>query len=240
MPELLLCCALRCSHCRLFCTLRCCLLLLQLCLLLKQLRSSAFSPFFTGFCRFRNVHTSLAAIFLISLSPFFLHKLMRFLILSFNSLTWWSVWAKRCQFYCLLFYCLLFFIIRRYFSSIHECRNFFSVAHFCAAISDFSSRVGAAFYCSNFAHAFCSTTYGRAVSQLSLLGFVTFVFFTLRCHLFFLLRCHLFFFINSCSFSCYLPFLLPIETSGRNAVNSTACCCTDCRSRIYVNTFRPR
>ena len=51
MPELLLCCALRCSHSRLFCALRCCLLLLQLCLLFNHLRirSSAFSPFSTGF-----------------------------------------------------------------------------------------------------------------------------------------------------------------------------------------------
>ena len=40
------------SHCRLFCALRCCLLLLQLYLLLKHLRSFAFSPFFTGFDTF--------------------------------------------------------------------------------------------------------------------------------------------------------------------------------------------
>ena len=52
-PELLLCCALRCSLCRLFYALRCCLLLLQLCLLLNHLRSSALRSFSTGLCRFR-------------------------------------------------------------------------------------------------------------------------------------------------------------------------------------------
>ena len=67
MPELLLCCALRCSHCRLFCALRSCLMLFQICLL----RSSSFSPFFTGFCHFRNFYTSLSPIFHTSLSPFF-------------------------------------------------------------------------------------------------------------------------------------------------------------------------
>ena len=61
------------------------LLLLQLCLHLKQLRSSAFSPFFTGFCHFRIFRTPLSAIFHITLSLFILHKLMRFLILSFIS-----------------------------------------------------------------------------------------------------------------------------------------------------------
>ena len=71
-------------------------------------------------------------------------------------------------------------------------------------------------------------------------GFVTFVFFTLRCHLFFILRCHLFFFINSCAFSYYLSFLLPNQVSGRNVFNSTALCSTICRSLNYVNTFRFR
>ena len=74
MPELLLCCGFLCIHCRLFCALRCCLSLLQLCLLLKHLRSSAFSPLLTGFCHFRIFHTSRSAIFHTSLSPFFLHK----------------------------------------------------------------------------------------------------------------------------------------------------------------------
>ena len=54
--------------------LRCCLLLLQLCLLLKHLHSSAFSHFFTGFCHFRIFHTLLSAIFHTSLSPFFFIK----------------------------------------------------------------------------------------------------------------------------------------------------------------------
>ena len=115
---------------------------------------------------------------------------------------------------------------------LHKCRNFFSVAQFGAAILVFSARFGAAFCCFNFA--FCSTTYVyvRPLSHLSLLAFVTFVFFTLRCHLFFILRCHLFFilrchlffFINSCAFSYCLSFLLPDEASGRNVVNSAVCC----------------
>ena len=71
MPELLLCCAIQCSHSRLFYALRCCLLLLQLCLLLNHLRSSAFSPFSTGFCHFLIFHTTLSPIFHTSLSPFF-------------------------------------------------------------------------------------------------------------------------------------------------------------------------
>ena len=83
IPELLLCCALQCSHSRLFCARRRCLHLLQLCLLFNQLRSSAFSPFSTGFCQYCIFHTSLSPIFHTSLSPSLLHKLMRFLILSF-------------------------------------------------------------------------------------------------------------------------------------------------------------
>ena len=73
MPELLLCCVLRCSHSRLFWALRCCLLLLQLCLHFNRLRSSAFSCFSTGICHFRIFHTWLSPIFLTSFSPFFLH-----------------------------------------------------------------------------------------------------------------------------------------------------------------------
>ena len=109
MPELLLFCTLPCSHSRLFCAVRCCLLLLQLCLLINHLRSFAFSPFSTGFCHFCIFLTSLSPILHTSRSPFFLHKLMRFLILSFISLTWWSLWAKRRYFYCLLYYRVLLF-----------------------------------------------------------------------------------------------------------------------------------
>ena len=78
---------------------------------------------------------------------------------------------------------ILFVVLKR--------RNFFSVAHFCAAIVVFSARFCAAFCYFNFT--FCSRTYVRPLSHLSLLGFVTFVFFTLRCQLFFILRCHLYF-----------------------------------------------
>ena len=126
MPELLFRCSFRCSHSRLLCTLLWCLLLLQLCLRFNHLCPSAFSPFSSGFCHFRNFHTCLSLIYHTSLSPFFLHKLMRFLILSFITLTWGSLWGKGCQSYSLCFYYLLF-----------------SVAHFDAAILLFSTRFAA-------------------------------------------------------------------------------------------------
>ena len=72
---------------------------------------------------------------------------------------------------------------------LDECRDFFCVAHFGAAILVFSARFGAAFYCFNFA--FCSSTHVCPLSHLSLLGFVTFIFFTLRCHLFFIFHTYL-------------------------------------------------
>ena len=96
IAELLLFFALRCSHSRLLCALRCCLLLFQLCLPFNYLRPSAFSTFSTGFCHFRIFHTSFSPLFHSSLSPFFLQNLMRFLVLSFIPLTWRSLWAKRC------------------------------------------------------------------------------------------------------------------------------------------------
>ena len=80
--------------------------------------------------------------------------------------------------------------------------------------------------------AFCSTTHGRPLSHLSLLAFVTFEFFPLRCHLFFILRCKVFFFINFCTFSYCLSFVLPDEAYGRNVVNSTVCCSTVCCSTV--------
>ena len=88
---------------------------------------------------------------------------------------------------------------------------------------------------SNFA--FCSTTYVRPLSHLSLLSFVTFVFFTLRCHLFFILRCHLFFFINSCVLSYHVSFLLPHETCGGNMVISNVCCSSVCCSLNYYTSL---
>ena len=66
-----------------------------------------------------------------------------------------------------------------YYTSIlfvgHKCRNFFCVAHFRAAILDFSARFGAASCWCNFA--FCSTTYVRPLFHLPLLAFVTFILF---------------------------------------------------------------
>ena len=119
---------------------------------------------------------------------------------------------------CLNYYTSILFVL-------HKCRNF-SVAHLAAAILVFSARSGDAPCCCNFT--FCSTTYVRPLSHLSLLAFVTFVSFTLRCNLSFILLSHLFFYKNSCAFSYCLSFLLPDETSGRNVVNSTVCCSTVC------------
>ena len=114
---------------------------------------------------------------------------------------------------------------------LHKCKKFCCVAHFGERILVFSARFGpASCYC-NFV--LCSTTYVRPLSHLSLLGFVTFVFFTLRCHLFFILRCHLLYFINSCAFSYCLSFLLPDKASVRRVVNSTVCCSTVCCSLNY-------
>ena len=105
---------------------------------------------------------------------------------------------------------------------LHKCRNFFSVAHFYAVKAVISAVFGAAF--SSFNCAFSWSTYVRLLSHLSLLGFVTFVFFTLRCPLFSILRSHPFFFISSCAFSYYLSFLLPDEACGQNVFNSTVSC----------------
>ena len=191
MRELLLCCALRCSHSRLFCAHWCCLLLLQLCLLFNHRRTSAFSPFSTGFCHFCIFHTSLSPIFFTSLSPFFFINSCAFsyclsFLLPDEACELNVVNSTVC---CSTVCCSL-----NYYTSIlfvlHKCRKFFSVAHFGAAILVFSACFGAASCCCNFA--FCSTTYVRPLSHRSLLAFVTFVIFKLGCHLSFILRCHLF------------------------------------------------
>ena len=200
MPELLLCWALKCSHSRLFCALRCCLLLLQLCLLFDYLRSSAFSPFSTGFCHFVFFTLRFHLFFILRCHIFFFINSCDFsYCLSFllpdgpsgrnvvNSTVCCStVYCSLCYYRSILFV-------------LHKCRNFFSVAHFSAAILVFSELLGAASSVRNFA--FWSTAYVPPLFHLSLLAFVTFVFFTLGCHLFFILRCHLFFFINTCAFS---------------------------------------
>ena len=95
---------------------------------------------------------------------------------------------------------------------LHKCRTFFTVAHIHAAIVVFSARFGAAFCCFKFA--FCWSNYVRPLSHLSLLCFVTFVFFTLRCRLFFILRCHPFFFINSCAFHTVFHFSYLMKPVG--------------------------
>ena len=138
----------------------------------------------------------------------FLYRLLSLLYGPHSALTYFSYFAVTFLFFinsCTCSYCLSFFLpdeasVRNvvnctvccstvccslnYYTSIlfvlHKCRNFFSVAHFGATILPFSARFVAASYCCNFA--FCSSTYVRPLSHLSLLGFGTFVFFTLRCH----------------------------------------------------------
>ena len=162
-------------HSCLFSARRCCLVLPQLCLHFNRLRSSAFSPFSTGFCQLCDSHTSLSSIFHTSLSAlfFFINSCDFAYYLSFllpdeasgrnvvNSTVF-------CSTVCSLnYYTSILFVL-------HQCRNFFSVAHFGATIFVFSARFGAASCCCNFA--FCSTTYVRSLSHLSLLAFVTLYF----------------------------------------------------------------
>ena len=130
--------------------------------LLNHLRLSAFSPLFNGFCHFRIFHTSLSAISHISLSPSFL--------LPEEACGRNVVNSTLCCF--LNYYTSMLFVL-------HNCRNFFSFAHFGTASVVFSARFGAAFCCFNFG--FCWSSYVRPLSHLSLLGFGTFVFFRLRC-----------------------------------------------------------
>ena len=70
--------------------------------------------------------------FLYSAVTFFLHKLVRFLILYFISLNWWS---RKSTVFCSTVCCSL-----NYYRSIlfvlHKCRNFFCVAH---SVHPFSS-----------------------------------------------------------------------------------------------------
>ena len=137
-------------------------------------------------------HTSLSPIFHTSLSPFFFINSCAFsYCLSFllpDEASWGNVVNSTVC--CSTVSCSL-----NYYTSIlfvlHNRRDFFSVAHFGVAILAFLSRFGCESCCCNFA--FCSPTYVRPLSHLSLLAFVTFVFFKLqRFHLFFILRCHFF------------------------------------------------
>ena len=124
----------------------------------------------------------------------------------------------------------LWIIIRQYFSSYISDGTSSLLSTFCAAIVVFSARFGATFCCFKFY--FCWRTYVRPLSHLSLLGFVTFVFFTLCCQLFFILPCHLFFFINPSVLSYYLSFLLPDEACERSVLNSNVCCPSVCCSSL--------
>ena len=137
MPELLLCCLLRCSHCRLFCALRCGLLLLQLCLLFNHLGSSAFSPFSTGFFRFWIFHTSLSPNFHTSLSAFFSISFSAFwYYLSFllpEEASGRNVVNTPA---CCYSDCLLLFNIRQYFSSYMNART---SSHLRNSVQRFSS-----------------------------------------------------------------------------------------------------
>ena len=176
MPELLLCCALRFSHCRLFCALRFCLLLLHFCLLLKHLRSSAFSPFLTGFCHFR--------IFSHFAVSYFSYFAVTFVFINSCAFSYYHSFllpdeacgrdvvksSVCCSSLCcsLNSYTSILFVL-------HKCRYFFSVAHFSAAIVVFSARFGAAFCCFNFA--FCWSAYVRPLSHVFFSGFCHFCIF---------------------------------------------------------------
>ena len=167
-------------------------------------------------------HTSLSPIFHSSLSPFFLHNSCAFsYCLSFllpvqvsgrnvvNS-------TVNCSTVCcsLNYYRSILFVL-------HNCRDF-PVAHFGAAIL-FSACSVAASCCCHFA--FCSTTNVFRLSHLSLLDFVTFVFFTIRSPIFHTSLSPIFLH-SSCAFSYCLSFLLPVQASGRNVANSIIHCST--------------
>ena len=169
MPELLLRCALRCSHSRLFWAPRCCLPLLQVCLLFNHLSSSDVLPFSTGFCHFCIFHTSLSRIFILGFHLFFFINSLAFpycisFLLAVEASGRNVVNSTVC---CSSVCCPL-----NYYTSIlfvlHKRRKFFSVAHFGAAIVVFSARFGAAFCCFNFP--FCLSSYVRPLSHISLLG----------------------------------------------------------------------
>ena len=178
MPELLLCCALRCSHCRLFCALQCCLLLLQLSLLVNHLRSSAFSPFSTGFF----------VTFVFSTLPcplFFILRCHLFIFINSCAFSYYLSFLLPCEAsgrnvvnstVCCSTVCSSL----NYYTSIlfvlHKCQNFFSVAHFGAAIVVFSARFGAASCYFNFV--FLWTTYVRPLFHMSLLGFLSLLYFS--------------------------------------------------------------
>ena len=144
-------------------------------------------PSLLAFVTFFNIHNSLSPIFHTSLSPFFFINLCAFsYCLSFllpDEASGRNVVNSTvcCSTVCcsLNYYTSILFMLQK-------CRSLFSVAHFGAAILVFSARFGAASCCCNFA--FCSTTYVRPLSHLSLLAFATFAIFTLRCHLFFIIR----------------------------------------------------
>ena len=143
MPELLLCCALLCSHSRLFCALRCCLLLPQLCLPFNHLRSSVFSPFSTGCCHFCIFTLRCHLFFILRCDLFFFINSCAYclsFLLPYESSGRNVVNFTVC---CSTVCCSL-----NYYSSIlfvlQKCQNFFCVAHFGAAILVFSARLGAA------------------------------------------------------------------------------------------------
>ena len=144
----------------LYCALRCCLLLLQLCLLFKHLRSAAISPFFSRFCHFRIFFTLRCQLFSSFAVTFF--SLINSCAFSYYLSFLLPDEARgrnvvKSSVCCPSFFCSSFSCSLNYYTSIlfvlHKCRNFFSVAHFRVAIVVFSARFRAAFCCFNFA--FC-------------------------------------------------------------------------------------
>ena len=237
MQDLLLCCALLCSYCRLFCALRCCFPLLQLCLLLKHLRSSAFSPFFTGFCHFRIFHTSLLAIFHTSLSPFFSSKThaLSHTIFHFSYLmkTVGETWLIRLS--VVLPSVVLWLIIRQYFSSYISAGTSSLLR---TSVQPLSSFLHASVLPS-------ATSTWPPLEAPMFVGFLTFLYWVLSLSYFSPIAVSyfsyfdvtLFFFINSCAFWHYLSFLLPDKASERNVVNSSFCCSSVCFSLHYYTSI---
>ena len=136
----------------------------------------------------------------------FLYRLLSLLYCSHSAVTYFSYFAVTLFFFinsCAFSYCLSLFLpdegsgrnvvnstvccstarcSLNFYTSVlfvlHRCRNFFCIADFRGAILVFSARFGvASFRCYL---AFSSTTYVRQHFPLSLLAFVTFIFFTLR------------------------------------------------------------
>ena len=127
MLELLRCSALRCSHCGLFC-------------------SSAFSHFPTDF--FSHFVFILFSYFALTLFSSKAHSLCHTI---FHCSDLMKRLGETLSVLLPVLLLSIVFSITRILFVLDDCRNFFSVVHFGAAILVFSARFGAAFYFFNFA-----------------------------------------------------------------------------------------